>query len=121
VLPSSLLVLQIHVALEKFKELLDFVILLPLLDEVRDCDLAGLREHLPHELLDLLVHDFIGNAEHLETCTDRAVDQEFQLDLLQKFHLVEVEDVEEDWVIAGVQRILSSILVSEKMARPEKS
>lgn len=117
----SFLVLEIIVSLEKFEKLFNFVVLLAFLDEISHCDLTILWEKLFYELLYFLIDDLVGNAEHLETCADRAINQKLKLDQLEPFHFIKVEYVKQNSIKMFIHLILSSSLVSEKMARPEKS
>jgi hypothetical protein len=117
----SLLVLEGAVRPEEVEELPDLLVLLALLDEVSNCDLTGVGEEFAHEVLNVLIEDLVGDAEHLEASTYGAVDEELQLDQLQPLYLVEVKYVEQDYLKGRIHLILSSILVSEKMASPEKS
>lgn len=66
---------QAGVCFEQLKKFLDLRILLPFLNQIRNGDLAHLWEQFPHKCFNLLIYDLIRDAEHLETRTDRAVNQ----------------------------------------------
>ena len=85
---------QIVVSFQKFKKILYFIILLSLLYKISHSDLAWLRKKLSNKFFDLLIDDLIGNAEHFETGADWAVNQKLELDQLEPFQLIEIEDIE---------------------------
>lgn len=85
---------QCTVSLQQLKEIPNFLIFLPLFDEVSNNDLRSLRKEFPDELFNILIGDFIGYAKHLKAGADAAMDEELKLDDLQPLHLIEVEYVE---------------------------
>ena len=106
---------------QQFKKLPYFDTFLAFLDQLCNCDFVAFREKFLHKLFNLFVDDLVGDAEDLEAGADWWVDQKLQFYQLQTLDLVEVEDIEEDCVSDELHLILSYILVSEKMAIPEKS
>lgn len=90
--------------------------------EVSDCYFLLVVKKVFHELLNLIVFNIAGDRKDLVACTTRTVNHKLQLNMLQEIYLIEIEHVEQDWIIfMAVHLILSSIFVSENMVIPANS
>ena len=83
--------------LYSLKEILNFLVLLGLPNQISHGYLLFFIKQILHELFNLLVCYIFCNGEYFVTCTTGAIDHKLQFNVFQEVNLIEIEHVEQNY------------------------